>query len=204
MLAWTPESGRLPMPGRSAAPGLPKGLPHRRLWNPVQTQARLDLRGVQKDSQRVLPPRAGREEFRVACYRNSALKRRPIIMETPTLLVLAAGMGSRYGGLKQIDPMGPADETILDYSIWDAIDAGFRKVVFVIREEFEDAFRLALGDRISEHVEVGYAFQCMHDLPSGFEAPAARLKPWGTAHAVFSAREQITSPFAVILSLIHI
>ena len=119
-------------------------------------------------------------------------------METPTLLVLAAGMGSRYGGLKQIDPMGPADETILDYSIWDAIDAGFRKVVFVIREEFEDAFRLALGDRISEHVEVAYAFQCMHDLPSGFEVPAARLKPWGTAHAVFSAREQITSPFAVI------
>jgi len=119
-------------------------------------------------------------------------------MEKPTLLVLAAGMGSRYGGLKQIDPMGPEGETILDYSIWDAVQAGFRKVVFVIREDFKNDFREAVGNRISNYVEVDYAFQRMEDLPGGLGVPLGRKKPWGTAHAVYSAREAVTSPFAVI------
>ena len=137
-------------------------------------------------------------EFLVACSLGPALKPAGFVMETPTLLVLAAGMGSRYGGLKQIDPMGPSGETILDYSIWDAIEAGFRKVVFVIREEFERDFREAVGSRISGCIEVDYAFQSIDDLPAGFDVPAAREKPWGTAHAVYSARKVISSPFAVI------
>lgn len=116
----------------------------------------------------------------------------------PTLLVLAAGMGSRYGGLKQIDPMGPNGETILDYSLYDAIQAGYGKVVFVIREEFEEAFRTSIGARFADRIEVDYAFQRLDDIPSGFEVPAERTKPWGTAHAVYAAREVVTTPCAVI------
>ena len=119
-------------------------------------------------------------------------------MDAPTLLVLAAGMGSRYGGLKQIDPMGPRGETILDYSVYDAIQAGFGKVVFVIREEFEEAFRSSVGARFSDRIEVDYAFQRLDDVPAGFTVPAARTKPWGTAHAVYAARQVVREPFAAI------
>ena len=116
----------------------------------------------------------------------------------PTLLVLAAGMGSRYGGLKQMDPMGPQGETVLDYSVFDAIRAGFGKVVFVIREDFADAFRETVGARFAGRIEVAYAFQKMDDLPQGFSIPEGRQKPWGTAHAVRAARHEITGPFAVV------
>lgn len=107
-------------------------------------------------------------------------------------------MGSRYGGLKQIDPMGPNGETILDYSLYDAIEAGFEKVVFVIREEFEEAFRTTIGARFTERIEVDYAFQRLEDIPAGFKVPAERSKPWGTAHAVYAAREVVNTPCAVI------
>lgn len=116
----------------------------------------------------------------------------------PTLLILAAGMGSRYGGLKQLDPMGPNGETVLDYSVSDAIEAGFGKVVFVIRREFAQAFKEAVGDKFEAQIEVAYAFQDLSDLPEGFTVPADREKPWGTAHAVRAARNEIDTPFAVI------
>jgi NDP-sugar pyrophosphorylase family protein len=116
----------------------------------------------------------------------------------PTLLVLAAGMGSRYGGLKQIDPMGPNGETVLDYSVFDAIRAGFRRVVFIIREDFAEAFRSGIGARFADRIEVGYAFQRLDDLPAGYRVPEGREKPWGTAHAVRAARDVVDGPFAVI------
>jgi NDP-sugar pyrophosphorylase family protein len=116
----------------------------------------------------------------------------------PTLLILAAGMGSRYGGLKQLDPMGPNGETVLDYSVYDAIRAGFGKVVFVIRRDFAEAFKTAVGDKFSGKIEVAYAFQELSDLPDGFTVPQGREKPWGTAHAVRAARHEIDAPFAVI------
>ena len=116
----------------------------------------------------------------------------------PTLLVLAAGMGSRYGGLKQIDPMGPNGETVLDYSVFDAIRAGFGRVVFIIREEFADAFRSGIGARFSDRIAVDYAFQRLDDLPAGFRVPEGREKPWGTAHAVRAARDLVDGHFAVI------
>tara|TARA_R100000027_G_scaffold5591_1_gene4602 strand:- start:26427 stop:27311 length:885 start_codon:yes stop_codon:yes gene_type:complete len=116
----------------------------------------------------------------------------------PTLLVLAAGMGSRYGGLKQIDPMGPNGETMLDYAVSDASKAGFGKVVFVIRREIEDAFREVVGKRVSNGIAVDYAFQDLADLPPSFAVPEEREKPWGTAHAVRAAREAVNEPFAVI------
>ncbi len=119
-------------------------------------------------------------------------------MANPTLLVLAAGMGSRYGGLKQMDPMGPNGETILDYSVFDAIRAGFGKVVFVIREDFAEAFRESVGARFSDQIAIDYAFQKLDDLPKGFSVPEGREKPWGTAHAVRAARHAINEPFAVI------
>lgn len=116
----------------------------------------------------------------------------------PTLVVLAAGMGSRYGGLKQMDPMGPNGETVLDYSVFDAIRAGFGKVVFVIREDFADAFRDSVGSRFAGRIEVEYAFQKLDDLPDGFSVPEGREKPWGTVHAVRAARNVVSEPFAVI------
>ena len=116
----------------------------------------------------------------------------------PTLLVLAAGMGSRYGGLKQMDPMGPCGETVLDYSVFDAIRAGFGKVVFIIREDFADAFKDSVGARFAGRIEVDYAFQKLDDLPPGFRVPEGRTKPWGTAHAVRAARHVTQGPFAVI------
>jgi NDP-sugar pyrophosphorylase family protein len=116
----------------------------------------------------------------------------------PTLLVLAAGMGSRYGGLKQLDRFGPSGETIMDYSVYDALGAGFGKVVFVIRREFECAFRAAVGDRYATRVPVEYVFQQLDDLPTGFTLPSGRTKPWGTTHAIWSARRAIAEPFVSI------
>ena len=115
-----------------------------------------------------------------------------------TLLILAAGMGSRYGGLKQLDPMGPAGETLLDYSVFDALRAGFDRVVFVIRRDFETQFRAEVGGRFEQKVDVGYAFQSLDDLPVGFQTPAERQKPWGTGHAIWSARAAVTAPFAAV------
>ncbi len=116
----------------------------------------------------------------------------------PTLLVLAAGMGSRYGGLKQMDPMGPNGETVLDYSVYDAIRAGFGRVVFIIREDFAEAFRQGVGSRFAHLIQVEYAFQDLADLPPGFSVPEGREKPWGTAHAVRAARHLVQESFAVI------
>lgn len=117
---------------------------------------------------------------------------------SPALVVLAAGMGSRYGGLKQMDPMGPNGETVLDYSVFDAIRAGFSKVIFVIREDFAEAFRTTVGSKFSDQIEVAYAFQKLNDLPGEFAVPEGREKPWGTSHAILAARDEIDRPFAVI------
>jgi Nucleotidyl transferase len=117
---------------------------------------------------------------------------------SPTLLVLAAGMGSRYGRLKQIEPIGPAGETILDYSVYDALRAGFGKVIFVLRSEIEKPFRTTVGACFEKRIAVEYVFQEMDKLPPGFSAPAGRTKPWGTTHAVLMAAETIHEPFAVI------
>lgn len=115
-----------------------------------------------------------------------------------TLLVLAAGMGSRYGGLKQIDPVGPHRELLLDYSIFDAIRAGYSKVVFVIRREIETDFKHLVVSRIKDKIDVELVFQDMSDLPAGFSVPEGRVKPWGTGHAVRAARNAIDGPFAAI------
>lgn len=116
----------------------------------------------------------------------------------PTLLILAAGMGSRYGGLKQLDPLGPSGETILDYSVYDAIRAGFGKVVFIIRHEIENEFRSFFDGRFGSRIKVEYVYQELTNLPGGFKAPATRTKPWGTAHAMLMARDVISEPFVVI------
>lgn len=116
----------------------------------------------------------------------------------PTLYVLAAGMGSRYGGLKQLDGLGPNGETIMDYSIYDAIRAGFGKVVFVIRKDFEKDFREKILSKYEGHIPVEVVFQSIQDLPEGYECPADRTKPWGTNHAVLMAKDVIKEPFAVI------
>lgn len=119
-------------------------------------------------------------------------------MPAPTLLVLAAGMGSRYGGLKQLDPVGPGGETLLDYSVHDALRAGFDRVVFLIRRDIEKDFRAMVGARYEGKIATGYAFQQLDSLPAGFTPPAGRAKPWGTAHAIWCARDSITAPFAAI------
>lgn len=115
-----------------------------------------------------------------------------------TLLVLAAGMGSRYGGLKQIDPVGPSGETVLDYAVFDAARAGFERVVFVIRRDFENVFREKVGAKYAGRIAVDYVFQSPDLLPAGFSAPVNREKPWGTGHAVWCARDAIRENFAVI------
>ena len=116
-----------------------------------------------------------------------------------SLLVLAAGMGSRYGGLKQVDPVGPNAEALMDYSIYDAIEAGFTKVVFLIREEMKDIFDEQIGSRYLDLIDVQYAFQKLEDLPAGVEVPVTRSKPWGTGHAVWCARDVLKdSNFSVI------
>jgi dTDP-glucose pyrophosphorylase len=119
-------------------------------------------------------------------------------MPKPTLVVLAAGIGSRYGGLKQIEPVGPHGEIILDYSIYDALVAGFGRVVFVISAAIEEAFRERVGRTIEAQCETAYVIQRLEDLPQGFEVPLGRQKPWGTAHATWACRDAVSTPFTVI------
>lgn len=120
------------------------------------------------------------------------------MIKKPVLVIMAAGMGSRYGGLKQIDPVDAKGRIIMDFSIYDAKRAGFEKVIFIIKKEQEDLFREAVGDRVSEYMEVAYAYQEINNIPAGFEVPEGRVKPWGTAHAVYSCKDMIDGPFAVI------
>lgn len=119
-------------------------------------------------------------------------------MKKPVLVIMAAGMGSRYGGLKQIDPVDEQGHIIMDFSIFDAKRAGFEKVVFIIKKENEADFKEAVGNRMAEQMEVAYVYQDLHNIPEGFEVPEGRVKPWGTAHAVLSAIDEIDGPFAVI------
>lgn len=119
-------------------------------------------------------------------------------MQEISLVVLAAGMGSRYGGLKQLDALGPNGESVMDYSVFDAIRAGFDRVIFIIRKDFEKEFREHIGSRYDGKIKVDYAFQALNDLPGDFKVPEGREKPWGTGHAVYSARELLNGPFAVI------
>jgi NDP-sugar pyrophosphorylase family protein len=116
----------------------------------------------------------------------------------PALLIMAAGMGSRFGGLKQIEPMGPEGATLLDYSIFDALRVGFGKVVFIIRRDIEDDFKKAVGRKWEKRVSVRYVFQELGMVPEGFRVPEARQKPWGTGHAIWVAQNAIQEPFAVI------
>ena len=116
----------------------------------------------------------------------------------PTLLLLAAGMGSRYGGLKQLDGLGPNGETIMDYSIYDAIQAGFGKIVFVIRKDFEDQFREKILSKYEGHIPAELVFQSLDALPEGFSVPEGREKPWGTNHAVLMAKDVIKEPFIYV------
>ena len=117
---------------------------------------------------------------------------------SPTLLVMAAGMGSRYGGLKQIEAVGPSGETIIDYSIYDALRAGFGKLVFIIRKDIEEPFKEVVGARFEKRIAVEYVFQELDKIPTGFQVPAGRTKPWGTTQAILMAADVIREPFAVI------
>ena len=119
-------------------------------------------------------------------------------MNNITLLIMAAGMGSRYGGLKQLDAIGPSGETIIDYSVYDAIKAGFTKVVFIIRKDFEQEFKSKITDKYEGQIQVEFAFQDLNDLPDEFTCPEGREKPWGTGHTIFSARNVINEPFVAI------
>lgn len=119
-------------------------------------------------------------------------------MEKPTLVILAAGMGSRYGGLKQIDPVDDKGHKIIDFSIYDAVRAGFGKVVFIIKKENEKDFHECVGDAVSKHIAVEYVFQELNKVPEGFRIPEGRVKPWGTAHAILCCKDVVKEPFAVI------
>ena len=119
-------------------------------------------------------------------------------MNKPVLVIMAAGMGSRYGGLKQIDPISDRGEIILDFSLYDAMMAGFEKIIFIIKKENEEDFRRLIDQRAGKYMKVEYAFQELTDIPQGYQVPAERVKPWGTCHAVLSARKLIDGPFAVI------
>ena len=123
-------------------------------------------------------------------------------MSEPILVIMAAGMGSRYGGLKQIDPVGSHGELIIDYSIYDALRAGFKKVVFIIKKADELAFKESIGNRIAEVVDVEYAFQELDKLPNGYKVPEDRVKPWGTAHAILCAKELINEPLLLLTQMI--
>jgi NDP-sugar pyrophosphorylase family protein len=116
----------------------------------------------------------------------------------PTLLIMAAGMGSRYGGIKQIEPVGLAGETIIDYSVYDALRAGFGRLVLIIRKDIEKDIRGLIGSRLEKHIPTRYAYQEINTLPPGFTVPEGRTKPWGTAHAVLCAADQTDAPFALI------
>lgn len=119
-------------------------------------------------------------------------------MKNPVLVIMAAGMGSRYGGLKQIDPIDGQGHIIMDFSIYDAVKAGFKKVVFIIKKENESDFREVIGERLSKHIEVAYVYQDIQNIPEQFKVPQDRVKPWGTGHAVLSCIDEIDGPFAVI------
>ncbi|HWT75707.1 MAG TPA: sugar phosphate nucleotidyltransferase [Mobilitalea sp.] len=119
-------------------------------------------------------------------------------MADTTLVIMAAGMGSRYGGIKQLEPVGPSGEIIMDYSIYDAIEAGFNKVVFIIRKDLEQDFKEIIGNRIEKIIRVEYVFQELDNLPQGFAKPAERTKPWGTGQAVLICKDAVKEPFAVI------
>ena len=119
-------------------------------------------------------------------------------MTTPTLVILAAGMGSRFGGLKQITPVDPFGHAIIDFSLFDAWRAGFRKVAFIIKHEIEDDFKAAVGKRMEKYFDVSYVFQQLDRLPAGYTVPEGRVKPWGTGHATLCAKDAVTGPFAVI------
>ncbi|MBQ9972789.1 MAG: nucleotidyltransferase [Firmicutes bacterium] len=119
-------------------------------------------------------------------------------VKEPVLVIMAAGMGSRYGGLKQIDPISDQGEVILDFSLYDAVMAGFKKVIFVIKKEIEEDFKALVQGKSDKYIDVEYAFQAIDDLPEGFEVPEGRTKPWGTCHAVLACRDMIDGPFAVI------
>lgn len=119
-------------------------------------------------------------------------------MKKPVLVIMAAGMGSRYGGLKQIDPVDKEGHIIMDFSVYDAVRAGFEKVIFIIKRENEKAFREAIGDRLSRQIQVSYVFQELDSLPEGYQVPEGRVKPWGTGHAVLSCIHEINGPFVVI------
>ena len=119
-------------------------------------------------------------------------------MNAPTLVIMAAGMGSRYGGLKQIDPVDNYGNKIIDFSIYDAVRAGFKKVIFIIKKENLQDFKTCIGDIVKDHIEVEYVFQELTNIPEGFSVPEGRVKPWGTAHAVLSCIDSVDGPFAVI------
>ncbi|SFR73283.1 nucleotidyltransferase family protein [Anaeromicropila populeti] len=119
-------------------------------------------------------------------------------MSKNTLVIMAAGMGSRFGGVKQLEPVGPSGEIIMDYSIYDAIEAGFKKVVFIIRRDLEEDFREVIGNRLSKYIEIEYVFQELDNLPEGYQKPEDRTKPWGTGQAILSCLGQVKEPFVVI------
>lgn len=121
-----------------------------------------------------------------------------VIINEPVLVVMAAGMGSRYGGLKQIDPVDDKGNKIIDFSLYDAYRAGFKKAVFIIKKENEQDFRTSIGDRVSKYIDIEYVYQELNNIPEGFTVPEGRVKPWGTAHAVLSTKGTVTGPFAVI------
>lgn len=119
-------------------------------------------------------------------------------MNQSILVIMAAGLGSRFGGIKQLTPVGPNGEIIMDYSIYDAMQAGFKKVLFIIRKDIEDEFKKMIGDRISNYIKTDYVFQDIDDLPKGYKKPTDRTKPWGTGQAILACKNKIDAPFAVI------